>query len=450
MAKTYDVVIVGAGPGGLMTAKIAAESGLKVAVIERKDQVTEVQRCCATMFAVESDYYFGERMFFNEAQSRFIFPVTGFSLKYDGPYQNFYGWHIYTSDAEHYIRLGDYEANVAKGNAGRLSIAYSKTHLLASLLQDAKAAGAAIFSGENVIDHRRNGSVNEVYTAGGKVFTGLFTVAADGVNSRLVKILNLNKQRRFFGTMKGINYYMTGLKLPHPYVLIMPTLYDRTSGYPISYFLKPSPFAKDEYWVYVGGAAHPAIDYRERLHYFIYDSPFKSWFVAPKVRKELAHVHNIWSPVPTPYKDNVLIVGDAGWTIEAECTGSMMAGLKAGFALAEAFKENKLNQEGVHHYIDWWYHHFPGSQNYLEFLQIMVSPLIGEEESNYLFRLVTETLPCTLNPFNLYKYINGAIARKVDRIQKERPEVLAKMMQMSTLPLEVIMNPFRRTGFPNG
>lgn len=449
MAKTYDVVIVGAGPGGLMSAKVAAESGLRVALIERKEQITEVQRCCATMFAVESDYYFGERMFFNERQSRFIFPVTGFSLKYDGPYQNFYGWHIYTSDASHYIRLGDYDANVAKGDQGRLSMAYSKTHLLTGLLRDAQVAGAEIFNGENVIDHRRRGSVNEIYTASGKVFTGVFTVAADGVNSRLVKILNLNKQRSFFGTMKGINYYMTGLKLPHPYVLIMPTLYDRKSGYPISYFLKPSPFAKDEYWVYVGGAAHPEIDYKERLDYFIYESPFKSWFVSPKVRKELAHVHNIWSPVPTPYKDYVLIVGDAGWTIEAECTGSMMAGLKAGFALAEAFKENKLNQEGVQHYIDWWYHHFPNSQNYIEFLQIMVSPLIGEEESNYLFRLVTETLPSTLNPFNLYKYINGAIAQKVDRIQKERPDVLAKMMQMSALPLEAIMNPFKRTGFPN-
>ena len=449
MAKTYDVVVVGAGPGGLMTAKVAAESGLKVALIERKEQITEVQRCCATMFAVESDYYFGERMFFNERQSRFIFPVTGFSLKYDGPYQNFYGWHIYTSDASHYIRLGDYDANVAKGDQGRLSMAYSKTHLLASLLRDAQAAGAEIFNGENVVDHRRKGAVNEIYTASGRVFTGLFTVAADGVNSRLVKILSLNKQRSFFGTMKGINYYMTGLKLPHPYVLIMPTLYEKKSGYPISYFLKPSPFVQDEYWVYVGGAAHPEIDYKERLDYFIYESPFKSWFVAPKVRKELAHVHNIWSPVPTPYKDNVLIVGDAGWTIEAECTGSMMAGLKAGYALAEAFKEKKLNQEGVQHYIDWWYRHFPQAQNYSEFLQIMVSPLIGEEESNYLFRLVTETLPCTLNPFNLYKYINGAIAQKVDRIQKERPDVLAKMMQMSALPIDVIMNPFKRTGFPN-
>jgi hypothetical protein len=127
----------------------------------------------------------------------------------------------------------------------------------------------------------------------------------------------------------------------------------------------------------------------------------------------------------------------------------MMAGLKAGFALAEAFKDKKLNQEGVQNYIDWWYRHFPNAQNYVEFLQIMASPLLGEEESNYLFGLVTETLPCTLNPFNLYKYINGAIVQKVDRIQKERPDVLAKMMQMSAIPLDTLMDPFKRTGFPN-
>ena len=221
MKKTYDVIIVGAGPGGLMAAKVAGENGLKVALLDRKEKIVEIGRCCATMFAVESDYYFGERMYFNEKNGRFVFPVTGFSLKYDGPYHNFYGWHVYTSDAKHYIKLGDYDENVKKGDQGRLSVTYSKSHLLKSLLNDAKESGVDVFPETNVVDVRCKGKINEVVTSEGNVFEGVFTIAADGINSRLAKILNLNRERRFYGTMQGVSYYMSGLDLPHPEVLVM-------------------------------------------------------------------------------------------------------------------------------------------------------------------------------------------------------------------------------------
>ena len=151
MKEKYDVIIVGAGPGGLMAAKVAGENGLKVALLDRKERIVEIGRCCATMFAVESDYYFGERMYFNEKQGRFVFPVTGFSLKYDGPYHNFYGWHVYTSDAKHYIKLGNYDENVKKGDQGRLSVTYSKSHLLKVLLNDAQESGVDVYPGEALL-----------------------------------------------------------------------------------------------------------------------------------------------------------------------------------------------------------------------------------------------------------------------------------------------------------
>jgi flavin-dependent dehydrogenase len=46
MAKRYDLIVAGGGPGGLMAAKTAAEDGLKVLLIERKKDLTKIHRAC--------------------------------------------------------------------------------------------------------------------------------------------------------------------------------------------------------------------------------------------------------------------------------------------------------------------------------------------------------------------------------------------------------------------
>jgi flavin-dependent dehydrogenase len=449
MNKTYDVVIVGAGPAGLMAAKVAGENGLSVALLERKDSITEIQRSCATMFAIEDDYYFGERMYFNEATKRLVFPVTGFSLPYDGPYKNFYAWHLYTSDAQHIVKLGSYESNLKRGNTGRLSVTYSKHHLLQSLLTDAKKAGVQVFTGANVVGFRRQGDSNKLITTEGRVYSGLFTIAADGINSRLMRLLGLNKDRSFYGTLAGVSYYMTGLDIPYPEAIHYPMLFHKETQYPIMIWVEPSPFAKEEFWVYVGGPSHPAIFYMEELDRFIAASPFSKWFPRPVIRKKQAHVANIWSPAPVPFKDNVLITGDAGWTVEAECTGSMMCGVKAAHAIAEALRERKPNAEGVHTYIQWWQEHFPKAMDYTEFLQLLSTSLVGENRANYLYKLVTEVLTCSLNPYKLFKGVNASIMGKMAQIQKERPDIISMMQQVGTMPIKEQMKGFISTGFPN-
>lgn len=449
MAQIYDVVIVGAGPAGLMAAKTAGENGLRAALLERKESITAIQRSCATMFAIEDDYYFGERMYFNEETKRFVFPVTGFSLPYDGPYKNFYAWHLYTSDAQHIIRLGSYEANRNLGPKGRLSVTYSKRHLLESLLADARAAGVQVVTGANVVAFSRRNGVNYLQTAEGETYAGVFTIAADGINSRLMKLLGLNRGRSFYGTLTGVSYYMTGLDLPYPEAINYPMLFHKETQYPIMIWVEPSPFGEDEFWVYVGGPSHPAIFYKEELDRFITTSPFSAWFPRPEVKRMQAHVANIWSPSPVPFKDNVLIAGDAGWTVEAECTGSMMCGLKAAHAVAEALRERKHDERGVAGYITWWNDHFPKAMDYTEFLQLLSTSLVGEDRANYLYKLVTEVLPCSLNPYNLFKGVNASIMGKIGRIQQERPEIITMMQQAGTAPIKEQMRGFITTGFPN-
>lgn len=77
----YDVVVVGAGPGGCMTAKVLSENGYRVALLERKTDITKITRTCATMLAIENERYFNERMYLNEKNDTIVFPETGFSVR---------------------------------------------------------------------------------------------------------------------------------------------------------------------------------------------------------------------------------------------------------------------------------------------------------------------------------------------------------------------------------
>ena len=54
MTKKYDLVIVGAGPGGAMAAKTAGENGLKTALLERKTNPAKITRGCAMMFELRA------------------------------------------------------------------------------------------------------------------------------------------------------------------------------------------------------------------------------------------------------------------------------------------------------------------------------------------------------------------------------------------------------------
>ncbi len=150
MLKKYDVVIVGAGPGGAMAAKTAGENGLKTAILERKTDPAKITRGCAMMFAIESDYYFAERMYYNEKNKKMIFPVNGFTVDYDGPTRNFYAWHHYAPDGKARIAFGDYEESIKKGDKGRLSIVYDKGKLIDGLMKDAVKNGVEVFTGVNV------------------------------------------------------------------------------------------------------------------------------------------------------------------------------------------------------------------------------------------------------------------------------------------------------------
>ena len=106
MARNYDLIVVGAGPAGLMAAKTAGENGLNVALLERKSTITDVNRACSMMVVTLTGKYLDDRVSLNTRDQRLCFPGYGFSVPYDGGHQNFYSWSIYSYKGNK-IQLGD-------------------------------------------------------------------------------------------------------------------------------------------------------------------------------------------------------------------------------------------------------------------------------------------------------------------------------------------------------
>jgi len=449
MTKRYDVIIVGAGPAGLMAAKTAGEDGLKVALLERKTNITEVTRACAMMFIGEDDYYFGERMYFCSKSRKMVFPVNGFTVHYEGPYKNLYGKEYYAPDGIHYISTGDYEERISKGDEGRLSIVFDKGALLQGLLKEAEGNGVDIFRGTEVVDIKKEKEVVQIIGSN-ETFEAPFAIAADGVNSRIAQILGLNKERNCYCTVVGINVYMSGVHPPHPYMFILIMDWDQTYGIPIAYYLLPSAYADDEHIVFVGGICDPRVDFLAEMDFFINESPFSSWFTHPEVRRRQACIRNFWAPLPQPFQDKVLFVGDGPWSQETEMTGAMMSGWKAANAVTVALKDNKLDREGIASYLEWWNKSFPESHDYKAFFgQVVMMDQFIKEDVNYLFNIIQDPLPFTLNPYKMAQHMGKTFLKLIPRIQAERPDLVDKLQRMQSTPLEELLAPIAEAGFPN-
>ena len=54
MKASFDLIVIGAGPAGLAAAKTAAENGLSVALLERKEVAHDILRMCGMMLVTLS------------------------------------------------------------------------------------------------------------------------------------------------------------------------------------------------------------------------------------------------------------------------------------------------------------------------------------------------------------------------------------------------------------
>ena len=428
MAKKYDVIVVGAGPAGLMAARTAGENGLDVALLEKKRDITSFNRSCAQTLVSATEPYLGKLVVHNSRDNRISISPDGFSLRYDGPHRNLYAWSFYSPSA-HPVKLGVAEEGRKIGDLAKTGTVIDKEALFQNMLEEVKAISVDVFPGINV-DKVTPTAEGVIVEGSGKSFEGTYCIAADGVNSGIAEMLGFNENRYYWCNLNVVSCYMAGVDAD-------PNTVITSSGYlkdgKVLFFMAPRPY-EGEFNVQIL-SIDPRVNLKKAMDYFLTQGFTGEWFKNAKRLRSLSAICSCYDSLEEPFKDNVLVVSDAAATQEIENIGALICGWKAGSAVSAAVRERNLKlrkMTGISTYVNWWKEAFCDAYDHEAYMKnwILTFVLTEAEQMSYAFSLIKEPLPANFNPYTAGKIMGAKMATLGPLIAQHRPDIWLQLTKL--------------------
>ncbi len=419
---TYDVIVAGGGPTGLMAAKTAAEKGLKVLLIERKKDPSIIRRACCSHFIMEEGY---EHESLRVTDGKIIFPKNNFEVAYGGKTIEMFKKYFYSPQGHKIIFAGPEKTPIG--------IKFEKEKLLQGLFGECEGLGVHFMLGTSVYMAEDNGKeVTAHVTCQGKKseVTAKKAIIADGVNTPTASILGLNEGRKHYFTGLVIKYIVEGF---HEYEPATWNFYFGQAYHSYAAVLVgPSFYGPETVEITIMASKTRMPD--EIFRMVASDSPLSKKFAGSKVLDKHACSLKAFDTLKIPHKGNVLVAGDAAAYIEVEVQGGLMCGYHAGNAVAKELEE----KNGFEQYTGWWQQSFEfNTDDYLVVAQgYALVPVYTDDEVDYLFALIeNEVLKGTFSQYTTPKLLWGSILRHKIRISAERPELYEKIRKLREMSL---------------
>ncbi len=370
LEQSYDVVIVGAGPGGSITARDCAKAGLKVLLLEKRPEIGAPKRCGEglSLEALQKIGYAGNERFVTQRIE------TGFFIAPNG------------KSIEIPSGIGGY---IIERKVFDKFLAY-----------DAAKAGAKIVSNAEAIDLiKTNGKISGVVVnyneeklrIGAKV-----VVAADGIESKIAKMAGLNTSSSPMNMASGYQYEMAGIDIENPKALYF---YFGKSIAPSGYIWI---FPKGGHIANVGIGIIAQKDGKTAKHYL------DKWIDSmPSVKKGSIIEENAGGiPIGNFLKkmtaDNFIAVGDAAHQVNPIHGGGLAeattAGMLAAKLIVKSIKEGNTSDKKLDEYNGLWWNERGVHLLKLEKLMIAFSQ-ISDEGLNKIV--------ASINSEGMHKLISG-------------------------------------------
>lgn|GEM_PF-742287 len=393
----YDLIIVGAGPGGCMAARKAARDGLNVLIIEKLKEAGKVTRFCSRLLRLGSGGFSSDK------------PVTDVNINRA----------TCTIDVgapgQHIIRMHEFPADASFAYAGELDPCFNeswvspsgaifdrdandrtidgfvvdKEVMLKGLLSEAVDAGCKIQAGTKCLEIEDTGDgvrLKVKTTAGEETLLAKRAIVADGSFSSLANQLGFDEGRSSGpGKLRFMSFILDRCELPFSEMrrarFTQPSVHKG--------FLNVGPWPPGLWEISCSAPVASPVRLPQILQEFLTNSAFSYLFEGAKIVDRQGCSMDLRPAVRDAARGNVICIGDNLAYAETAIKGAFGCGYKAAEATVQALD----GKAGNDFYNEYWTHAFNFfSPQYMKRGKRLASipSILSDDETDALYGWLTD------------------------------------------------------------